>query len=309
MSTGTLYGTPAEILTEIFPALFNEVYEGGDPIYSQAGGFSTPIRMLTKEAVFTFLKNSQVFREWVGDRELKRFEGQEYRFEIGKYENSFEVDADELNEKSKIMSYELLVREMAQGAADHPDLMHWGFLEGGALTEAGIDGVPLLSASHPKLHTSGTDSNIDSGGSGVNWYLFDNSRVLKAFLWGKDPRRDYRFRALMAEEAGNVDGFMRDHHLMGVDTKVGIGAGDWRRVYKSNQALTTPFLSDARATMKQRKDHQGNPIRVNPRTLVVPPSLETAARQLATAERDSSGATNIMKGTIDVVVCEYLADA
>lgn len=90
-----------------------------------------------------------------------------------------------------------------------------------------------------------------------------------------------------------------------------------------SSALSQSALSAARATMRNYKSHDGDLIPMGQMALVVPPALETTARQLVTSPFLSNVATNggeaglantFMGGNGDsglsgVLVCPYLTDA
>lgn len=83
--------------------------------------------------------------------------------------------------------------------------------------------------------------------------------------------------------------------------------------------LTMANFDNVRTTMRTYKGDNGKPLGMNPRLLVVPPQLETTALQIANAEQiapatafgiNASGGfqTNVIKGSVDVLVVEDLAD-
>jgi phage major head subunit gpT-like protein len=44
-----------------------------------------------------------------------------------------------------------------------------------------------------------------------------------------------------------------------------------------------------------------------PRLLIVPPALEAAGLEILNAERDAAGATNVWRGTAELLVVPWLA--
>ena len=63
---------------------------------------------------------------------------------------------------------------------------------GAAATALCYDDQPFFSATHPD-GSGGTQSNIETGGAGPNWYLMSLNRPLKPLLFQK--RRDYSFKS------------------------------------------------------------------------------------------------------------------
>jgi phage major head subunit gpT-like protein len=76
---------------------------------------------------------------------------------------------------------------------------------------------------------------------------------------------------------------------------------------KSTYKLTAETYGDARASMMSLKDDQGKPLKVKPALLVVPPQLESKAKEILFAER-VNGSTNIYKDTAKLLVVPDLSD-
>lgn len=78
----------------------------------------------------------------------------------------------------------------------------------------------------------------------------------------------------------------------------------------TSSALTEATYATARKTMLLFKSDNGTPLSVNPRLLVVPPSLEKTARQIVEADNISVGSgstqSNVYKGTAEVLVVPRL---
>jgi len=75
-------------------------------------------------------------------------------------------------------------------------------------------------------------------------------------------------------------------------------------------ALTQANVMTARATMFSYTGDNGRPVATNPRLLVVPPQLETAARLIANAPvvvSGNAGVSNITAGMFDILVVPELA--
>lgn len=87
----------------------------------------------------------------------------------------------------------------------------------------------------------------------------------------------------------------------------------------TSTALTAPNFSSARAAMMAFKGEDNKPLAVRPSLLVVPPQLESAARQILNAEFIAPAAafgmnaaggyqTNVLKGSADLLVIPELAN-
>jgi len=99
---------------------------------------------------------------------------------------------------------------------------------------------------------------------------------------------------------------MRKKYRYGVDARVNVGYGLPHLAYASKQALDVTNYSAARAAMAGVKGDKGKPLAINGNLLVVPPSLERAALEVVKADRNANGATNVMQGTAEVMVCPWL---
>lgn len=76
-----------------------------------------------------------------------------------------------------------------------------------------------------------------------------------------------------------------------------------------NYTLAANSYALARSTMRNYKTESGKTMRVNPNLLVVPPALETTAKVILTAEKDAAGATNIHRGTAELLVLPELTSS
>jgi phage major head subunit gpT-like protein len=102
--------------------------------------------------------------------------------------------------------------------------------------------------------------------------------------------------------------FDTDHPIV---TSAG-AAGTASNYTSTGFALTQANAMTARATMFAYTGDNGKPIATNPRLLVVPPQLESAARIIAAADvvaSGNAGVSNISKGLFDVLVIPELAAA
>lgn len=75
----------------------------------------------------------------------------------------------------------------------------------------------------------------------------------------------------------------------------------------SNKTLTPDSYGAARTAMMSLVDDRGNPLKITPNLLVVPPGQEQMGRKILLAETDAYGATNPWKGTAELLVAPELA--
>lgn len=77
--------------------------------------------------------------------------------------------------------------------------------------------------------------------------------------------------------------------------------------YASRQTLTAANYAAARAAMMGLRADGGRPPGIRPTVMIVPPSLEEAALGILNTEYGTGGASNVWKGTAEVIVAPYLA--
>ena len=141
------------------------------------------------------------------------------------------------------------------------------------------------------------------GGAGTAWYLLDTSRAVKPIIW--QPREDYEFVALTRPDDAHV--FVLDQFLYGVRARVNAGFGLWQMAYASRQTLNAANSAAARAAMMSLRADGGRPLGIRPTVMIVPPSLEEAALGILNTEFGASGASNVWRGTAEVIVAPWLA--
>lgn len=73
-------------------------------------------------------------------------------------------------------------------------------------------------------------------------------------------------------------------------------------------ALTAENFLKARQEMRGICNEYGNPLRIRPSLLVVPPELEVEAIKILKAQTNANGASNITYGLCDYIVCDRLTD-
>ncbi|GAB2182670.1 hypothetical protein DLREEDagrD3_28930 [Denitratisoma sp. agr-D3] len=103
-------------------------------------------------------------------------------------------------------------------------------------------------------------------------------------------------------------------YFFDTDHPVGDGAGNVLSISnKGTKALSCATLAAAQASlgaartaMRKFKDDEGRPLGVRPNILLVPPALEDTANVLANNERLEDGKQNPYKGTVEVVVGDWL---
>lgn len=106
-------------------------------------------------------------REWIGERVLNRFKAYSYTVRNKKWEDSVEVEADDIAD-DKLGQYVPLIQNMATGANEHYPRLITALLEAGFVNE-GYDGQPFFDENHP----------VSDGESGLDTQLISNKGTLK----------------------------------------------------------------------------------------------------------------------------------
>ncbi|MFF3704991.1 Mu-like prophage major head subunit gpT family protein [Pseudomonas qingdaonensis] len=263
---------------------------------------ATPVPSTGSSNTYGWLGQFPTFREWLGERVLKDMASHSYTITNKKFESSVGIPRDAI-EDDEIGVYKPLFQEMGRAAKTHPDELVFGLLKAG-LTTVCYDGQDFFDTDHPVYpNTDGTGEAVSvsnyQAGTGPAWYLLDVSRAVKPIIF--QNRRNYDLKAMTKVDDEAV--FMKDEYRYGVDARVNVGFGFWQFAFCSKAPLNAENYAAARAAMKAFKADGGRPLGVNPGLLVVPSSLEGAARKLVVKDADGG---NEWAGTAEVLSPSWL---
>ncbi|KPA90611.1 Mu-like prophage major head subunit gpT [Pseudomonas asplenii] len=289
-------------LTALFTAFKAEFQNAQAATPSDWQRIATLVPSSSASNTYGWLGQFPTFREWIGDRVLKSMAAHGYTITNKKYEASVGVPRDAI-EDDEIGVYKPLFQEMGRASTAHPDELVFALLKAG-LTTTCYDGQYFFDVDHPVYpSTDGTGSAVSvsnfQDGDGPAWYLLDTSRALKPIIF--QNRRNYDLKAMTNMDDENV--FMRDEYRYGVDARVNAGFGFWQFAYCSKAPLTPENYGKARAAMKAFTADGGRPLGINPGLLVVPSSLEGAARKIVVKD---ANAGNEWAGTAEVLSPSWL---
>lgn len=273
---------------------------------SQFAKVATTVPSSSRSNTYGWLGQFPTFREWIGNRVVKDMAASSYQIVNKSFESTVGVARTDI-EDDNIGIYRPLMAEMGRAAAAYPDQLVFGLLAAGHTTNC-YDGQFFFDTDHPVYPnvdgtgTAQTVSNNDVPASdpGPAWYLLDTSRVIKPLIY--QERKAATFTAMTADTDESV--FTSNLYRYGVDMRCNVGFGFWQMAYRSQQPLDASNYAKARAAMMAFKADGGRPLGIMPTTLVVPPSLEGAARALIL--KDASGG-NPWFGTAEVIVSPWLA--
>lgn len=283
---------------------FNTIFNGAlGGVETTHGKVAMTVPSTTRENDYRWLGKLQGMREWIGDRVINNVAKDGYKVTNRKFENTVGVDRDDI-EDDQIGVYNPLVTDLAQTAAEHPDYLVWSLFKAG-FTTACYDRQNYFDTDHPVIDENGEEQSVSNFVDGANpaWFLLDTSRAIKPMIF--QSRRPAKLTSLVNMDDPNV--FMRDEFLWGVDMRCAAGFGLWQLAYASKEALTADSYMAARAAMQDMKGDHGRQLRLKPRLLVVPGTLEKKGLEVLKAGRDAAGADNVAQGTATLHVEQLLA--
>lgn len=277
---------------------YSAAYQGAfDSEQTTWNQIATQVTSTTRSEKYGWLGQWPKLREWVGDRVIKNLETHDYAIKNRDFEVTVAVDRNDIEDDAYGI-YTPMMQEMGRSAATHPDELVYGLLRDGFELPC-YDGQPFFDADHPVGNK--TFSNTQAG-SRAPWFLMDTSRGLKPLIY--QIRKPYKFISLVREEDPNV--FYKRQYVYGVDGRSNVGFGFWQMAFGSKAELNKDNFMAARAGMSKLCSPEGRLLAIRPKILLVGPSNERQALELIKAERNESGATNVLKDMVEVVVSNYL---
>ncbi|MGQ9919847.1 MAG: Mu-like prophage major head subunit gpT family protein [Desulfobacca sp.] len=290
-------------LTNMYVALntiFNQAFEGA-PSFHEKIAMVVPSSSRAND--YTFMLQFPMLQEWIGDRQIKNLAAASFQIVNKDYEATVEVDRNDI-EDDQLGIYNPIVAELGRAAKQHPDVLVAQLLAGG-FTNSCYDGKPFFAVDHPV--GAGVQSNF-GGGSATAWYLLDTTRAIRPFIC----QRRSKPQLVRQDRPDEEQVFMRRKFRYGVDYRGAAGYGLWQLAYASKQTLNAANYAAARVAMMALKNEEGVPLGIRPSVLVVPPTLETQAKEILQAEMvlgDSTAGgtkTNIWRGTAELLVVPWL---
>ena len=252
-----------------------------------------------KSNSYAWFRQLGSMREFVGDRVIEQMSGDTYTIVNKKWECTIAVLEDDIKD-DQYGVYAPMAEDLGMAAMSHRAELLYDLLANGE-TKKCYDGQPFFSTSHPSEDGLPAQSNLIAGAEPA-WYLADTSRPLKPMIF--QLREDVEQTGLMDPTDPNV--FFKGQYIWGVKARYNVGFGFWQTMVKSKAALNETNLAAARAAMRGLKNSKGKPLAVVPNTLVVGPSLETAAEKLVLNLVLANGESNVSRGRYRLIVSPYL---
>ena len=270
---------------------------------SMAAMVATEVPSSTAKERYGWIGKIPNVREWIGPRQVQNISESDYTIDNKDWELTIGVGRNDIQDDT-LGIYAPLFQEMGQSTGALKDQLVFGLLKAGFNTN-GFDGQFFFDTDHPVLAANGaatTYANTDGGG-GTPWYLLCTNRALKPIIYQK--RQDWTFVAKDNVNDDNV--FTNKEFVYGADARGAVGYGFPQMAWGSKQTLNAANYAVARAGIQNMKGDYGRPLGLVPNLLVVPPSLESAGRQILNSEYGAGGITNEWKGTAELLVCPWLA--
>ena len=292
----------AESISGLFRGFSTSFNQGLTQAKSEYQSVAMTVPSGTREMTYAWMGQIPRLREWLGSRVIQNVTAYGYTITNRKFELTIEVPRDDIEDDTYGV-FGPLFEEMGRSAAVHPDELIFGLLASG-FTEPCYDKQYFFDSDHPSVDENGETvsvSNVQAGG-GPAWYLFDTSRAIKPLIYQK--RVDYTFQHLDRDNDRNV--FLEDSFLYGIRGRVNAGFGLWQLAYGSMADLTPENYALARAAMMELRGDQGKLLGIMPDTLVVPPGLEGAGREILVADRNAAGAANIWFNSAKLITTPWL---
>lgn len=280
---------------------FNMAFKKGlGTAESQYEKVSMTIPSSTAANTYPWLGKLPGMREWAGDRVVNGLALHDYTIKNKAFEATVGVRQEDI-EDDQVGIYQPLFADLGSQAAIHPNQLVFGLLAHGH-ESACFDGKPFFAADHPVGEISASNLIAPASGAKEPWYLMCTRRPIRPVIFQR--RKPYTLRRMDRPEDENV--FMRAEYLYGVDARVNVGFGLWQLAVRSTKPLDNESYAEARALMASYRNEAGAPLGLVPNLLVVPVTLEAAARKVVVSAVAANGATNEWSGSAELLVSPWL---
>jgi len=261
------------------------------------------IRSTTASNTYGWLNQMPNMREWIGARVIQNLAESSYVITNKHFEETVGVDRNDI-EDDNLGQYSMLMTRLGEAAAAFPEILTWNLLKNGFTTNC-YDGQFFFDTDHPVKDENGNDTTFANtdGGAGTPWFLLCTNQSVKPIIY--QERKPATFVSKDKETDDNV--FSQRRFVYGVDLRCNVGYGLPQMAWGSRQTLNAANYAIARAAIQSMKGDGGRPLGLVPNLLVVPPSLESAARKILNSENNDAGATNEWKGTAEPLIVPWLA--
>lgn len=257
----------------------------------------------SSKSVYGWLGQMPQFRQWLGERHLQSIQNYGFAIENRDFEMTIEVSRNDIMDDNAGV-YTPLFNEMGRAAALHPDELIFGLLPAG-FTSPCYDGQNFFDTDHPIRDASGNEtvaSNMQDGAL-TPWYLLDTSRAIRPLIY--QERMPYNMVA--KDNPSDDNAFFNKTFIYGVDGRSNAGYGLWQFAYGSKATLDADSYIAAKAAMTSLRGDNGRLLGIRPTVCVVPPSLESDAKEVFKKANLTNGESNILYEDVEIIVADWLA--
>ena len=288
-------------LDSLFKAFNLSFQQGLGMAESQYDKIAMTVPSSTAANTYAWLGKLRSMREWLGDRVIENLALHDYTIKNRSFEHTVGVKESDL-EDDQYGVYAPMFKDMGNLTSIHPNQLVFSALSQGHVDKC-FDGQPFFSKNHLVGEVKTSNLLVPAANPGAAWYLLHTKRAILPLIFQK--RKDYTLRRMDRPNDESV--FMRGEYVYGVDARVNVGYGLWQLAVRSTEPLDADGYAKARALMASYKDEAGTPLGIVPNLLVVPPTLESAARKIVVAATGINGATNEWAGSAELLVSPWLA--
>lgn len=285
-------------LTTSLSAAFTKGLAGVTPQYLR---IATEVPSSSASNTYGWLSDLPEIKEWIGERQLAVLSQQGYTVTNKTWESSIRVKREAM-EDDQLGQFSIIASGYGRKIGVFPDTLAFKLLSAG-FSSLCFDGQYFFDTDHPMA--GGTYSNIVGDiatDTGEPWFLIDESQVLKPILF--QNRRPFKFVSL--DDLDNPHTLLNNEFIYGVDGRCNVGFGFWQTAVGSRAPLTTANYEKAVDLLLGMVRDDGEPLGINPTTLVVGRKNRAAAKKIIDAMLVDGGDSNIYYKDVDIVSSPFI---
>ncbi|WP_400184774.1 Mu-like prophage major head subunit gpT family protein [Klebsiella pneumoniae] len=285
-------------LTTSLSAAFTKGLAGVTPQYLR---IATEVPSSSASNTYGWLSDLPEIKEWIGERQLAVLSQQGYTVTNRTWESSIRVKRETI-EDDQLGQFSIIASGFGRKIGVFPDTLAFKLLSEG-FSSLCFDGQYFFDTDHPMA--GGTYSNIVGDiatDTGEPWFLIDESQVLKPILF--QNRRPFKFVSL--DDLDNPHTLLNNEFIYGVDGRCNVGFGLWQTAVGSRAPLTTANYEKAVDLLLGMVRDDGEPLGINPTTLVVGRKNRAAAKKIIDAMLVDGGDSNIYYKDVDIVNSPFI---
>lgn len=283
-----------------FKTNFQAGFNGVSPLWQR---IATLVPSSTSQNAYPWLGALPGMREWIGDRQIKKFGLHDYAIKNRSWEDTVSVLKDNI-EDDQSGTYAPLFEALGAMAAAHPDSLVFQTLAAG-FTSICYDGQNFFDTDHP-VGGQGvpvtTVSNMQAG-AGAPWFLMSTKRSMKPLIFQERRKAD---KLVRKDKPDDDNVFDRKEFVYGVDGRYNTGYGFWQQCFGSKATLDAANFKAARLALETFKNDNGEPLGLTADLLVVGPSNRDAGEEVIVKERNANGETNTLRNAVELLVAPRL---